>query len=147
MCLLHLNRLIRIICQKINKTYIVSVDESVGKHHGNVVLVELLARVRADQLRVGAAGVGERPRDHIQIRMAHRAVGVLDGGDLAVAGGRFDRGQARLQHSQEARLLRERVDLVVLLLEQIDQVVPAVVVEKLLVACGVVAFDIGQEHH
>ena len=81
------------------------------------MLIELLARVSTYELRVGAVGVGQWTSDYIQSRIAHRTVGIAHCCHFTIARGRLDRREARLQSRNETRLLGQRVDFVVLLLE------------------------------
>lgn len=111
------------------------------------MFVDGLARVRADELRVGAVGVGKRSRDHVEIGMTHGTVGILHRRDFLVARGRLESRQAGLKHRYERRLIGYLMNLEVLGPKQLDQIGPAIFVEQLLVGLRVRTLHVRQQHH
>ena len=105
---------------------------TVWQHHGRIVLVDGLARVGADKLRVGAVGVRQRSTDQVERSMAHRAVEVLHRSHFTIARGRLERREAGLQYCKEARLLGQLMYLVVVLFEHVGDERPSVLVEQIL---------------
>lgn len=123
-----------------------SVDVPVGQHQGVVVLVEGLARYVAHQPGLRAVRVRQGLGQGVEGRAADWTVGVPLPLRLVADGGLEGR-QAGLQRDGEHRDAAQLVELEVVVAELEDQLVPARLVEVVLVGQQLGAEGEGQQPH